>query len=140
MGPVDNEREPLMGSDGSKMAESFKHFMVSYGRAKILTDPYHYVRQVESRIKKLSDDTGNGLVVVTDCRRPHELQEIRRHFRSYTFRIQYGGSREMPLDGILENDQYTIKVPEMTLEREVEWIIDYMIRHLPHGSQTHHLQ
>jgi hypothetical protein len=46
----------------------------------------------------------------------------------------------MPLDRLLDNDPYIVTVPEMSIEAEVGFMIDYMIGKLPYGWEKHPLQ
>jgi hypothetical protein len=84
------------------------------------------------RIHQAADRSHNPLVVVTDCRRPHELQVIRQCFPTYSFRVQFEGSKPMPLDHILDDDTHILTLPYCSLIENVEWIISHMIRTLPY--------
>lgn len=116
---------------GDKLLASFKDLMVLWGRRQILVDPYHYVYGIGYHIRQAAQTTKNDLVVVTDCRRPHELASIRSQFRVYSYWLEYEGAVEKPLDRILEGVDGIHPLGEGTISDNVERILDHMIRTLP---------
>jgi hypothetical protein len=110
---------------------SFKDLMVLWGRYQILRDPFHYCKSIGLRIREAAITSGNSVVVVTDCRRPHELEAIRQRFQTYSFWLHYSGSTIRPLDRILENVPAIHDLDNGSIEDNATQIIDFMIRHLP---------
>lgn len=111
---------------------TFKDLMVSYGAKMLLVDPFYFVHKIGARIVKASEDSGNPLVIVTDCRRPHELRELRRGFRTYSFRLFYRGSVTMPLDHLLDRWPGIVNLTEdNTIEDNCTQILHYMMANLP---------
>jgi hypothetical protein len=110
----------------------FKDLMVQYGRVMILENPFRYPEKITSEIQKASQDYNSDVVVVTDTRRPHELEAIRGNYRTYSFRVFYEGSTSKALDRILEGDNGIINLAKgSSPEGNANQIIDYMIRFLP---------
>lgn len=116
---------------GEEELTTFKDLMVGWGRRQTLTDPFHYADQIRGEILRAYVESKNSLVVVTDCRRPHELAEIRKWFRTYSFWLEYEHATPKPLDRILEWDEGIHTLDEGTIQENVDQIIDYMIRNLP---------
>jgi hypothetical protein len=110
---------------------SFKDLMVRWGRHQILRDPFHYCKSIGLRIREAAIKSGNSVVVVTDCRRPHELEAIRQRFQTYSFWLHYKGSTIRPLDRILEDEPAIHCLDNGSIEENAIQIIDFMIRHLP---------
>lgn len=116
---------------GGQDVISFKDLMVRWGRRQILVDPFHYTKDIGYHIRQAALTHNNPLVVVTDCRRPHELAAIRSSFRTYSYWLEYGGAVEKPLDRILEFDDTIYSLDEGTIADNVDQIIEHMIRFLP---------
>jgi len=114
---------------------TFKDLMVLWGRKQILCDPFHYTRGINYRIRLAAGQNSNPLVVVTDCRRPHELQLIRSRFPTYSFWLTYTGSTVRPLDRILYGYPGIHDLGDGTIKDNAEQIIDHMIRDLPYPAE-----
>ena len=116
---------------------TFKDLMVAHGRVMILENPFRYPEKVATEIQKVSHDYNSNTVVVTDARRPHELEAIRGNYRTYSFRVFYPGSTCKALDRILEGDNGIINLTKgSSPEGNANQIIDYMIRFLPRYPKT----
>jgi hypothetical protein len=116
---------------------TFKDLMVVHGRVMILDNPFRYPDRVAAEIQKVSHDYNSNMVVVTDTRRPHELEAIRGNYRTYSFRVFYEGSTCKALDRILEGDNDIINLAKgSSPEGNANQIIDYMIRFLPRYPKT----
>jgi hypothetical protein len=124
-------KDPTDPVDAGLSLTSFKDLMVRWGRHQILRDPFHYCKSIGLRIREAAIKCGNSVVVVTDCRRPHELEAIRRRFQTYSFWLHYSGSTIRPLDRILENVPAIHDLDNGSIEDNATQIIDFMIRHLP---------
>jgi len=116
---------------------TFKDLMIQHGRVMILENPFRYPERVTAEIQKAAHDYNSNVVVVTDTRRPHELEAIRGSHRTYSFRVFYDGSTSKALDRILEGDNGIIDLAKGSNPGgNADQIIDYMIRFLPRYPQT----
>jgi len=137
LGPMTDTEERQIGDYYSPLTHNlvpmtFKDLMVQHGRVMILNNPFRYAERVVAEIQQASQDSNSDLVIVTDTRRPHELQAIRGSYRTYSFRVFYEGSKCKPLDRILSEHPGIIDlVKGSTPEGNANQIIDYMIRFLP---------
>jgi hypothetical protein len=116
---------------------TFKDLMIQYCRVMALENPFRYPEKVVAEIQKASHDYNSSVVVVTDARRPHELEAIRGNYRTYSFRVFYEGSTCKALDRILEGDNGIINLTKGSNPGgNADQIIDYMIRFLPRHPKT----
>ena len=116
---------------------TFKDLMVQHGRVMILENPFRYPERVAAEIQKAAHDYNSNVVVVTDARRPHELEAIRGCYRTYSFRVFYEGSTSKALDRILIGYPGIIDLAKgSSPEGNADQIIDYMIRFLPRYPKT----
>ncbi len=116
-----------------KMVEmTFKDLMIEYGRVMTLENPFRYPEQITAEILRAAHDNFSEVVVVTDSRRPHELEAIRGNYRTYSFRVFYEGSVSKALDRILIDYPGITDLPKgLSPEGNADQIIGHMIRFLP---------
>jgi hypothetical protein len=111
---------------------TFKQLMIQHGRVMILENPFRYPERVVTEIQNVAQDYSSNVVVVTDARRPHELEAIRGSYRTYSFRVFYEGSKCRALDRILEGDNGIIDLAKGSSPAgNAAQIIDHMIETLP---------
>lgn len=127
---IDHYFSPVLGS---RTSMTFKQLMLEYGRLRVLENPFSYAERITKQIHDSSLSHNSDVVVVTDARRPHELEAIYDNFRTYSFRVFYEGSTAKALDHLLDEYPGIVDLSGgNSPEDNANQIIDVMIRTLPH--------